>query len=155
MLSDKKRAQLREGRQFEESGWTDDTREDSKAAVGDGILILDSKWGDKFWFGVVHKIDKTWKYVCLTGLCGCTGHVLQPNEVNEIGGGKKIGFIVPHVRDMSEMTQQRLFLDFQEAMSGESTKVLDFADYPIDEDIRRARIDAEKSKRKPRTKKTV
>lgn len=151
MLSERKKEQLRESRQFEESGWTDDTREDPRVKVGDGILIQGSKWGDEYWFGVVHRIDKTWKYVCTTGLCGCRGHVLQPDEANRVGG-KTPGFIIPNVRDMSESTQQRLFLDFKEVMSGESTKVLDPEDYPIDEDIRSARIAAEKAKRKSRSK---
>lgn len=153
MLSDKKKAQLREGRQFEESGWVDDSKPDPKVSIGDGLLIKDSKWGDDYWFGVVHRIDKTWKYVCLTGLCGCEGHVLQPDEANRVGGQTQ-GFIVPHVRDMNEATQQRLFLDFKHVMSGETTDILDLSNYPVDETLRRARIDAEKAKRKPRSKKT-
>jgi len=121
--------------------------------LGDGILLLDSKWGERFWFGVVHNIDRTWKYVCTTGLMGCTGHVLQPNEVNDIHRGDKIGLIVKGVRDMNEETQRRLFLDFQEAFGGESTKVLLIDDYKIDPDIKAARIEAEKAKKKSRSRK--
>ena len=151
MLSDKKKAQLREGRQFEESGWVDDSREDPRVNIGDGILIKDSKWGDTYWFGVVHKIDKMWKYVCTTGMFGCTGHVLQSYEANSIGKDT-IGIIVPNVRDMSEITQQSLFADFKLIFGGDTNDILDITNYPIDEEIKKARIAAEKAKRKSRKK---